>query len=108
MKKIKKIKNEKMINVDEEPTKNIKMKNIIKKNFSKRKMNSNTIIFENVYIKNLNARTFMMFYINDLTSFASIFILKFLLEFEKFLKIKNKTLTKAQTKKESSKKNLKK
>ena len=46
-------------------------------------------MFKNVNIKNLNARIFMMFYIDNTTSSASIFILKLLFEFENFLKIKD-------------------
>ena len=51
----------------------------------------------------------MTFHINNTTSFANIFILKLLFEFENFLKIEDEALTKAQTKeKNSKKKNFKK
>ena len=91
-------KNENMINIDEKSTKNVKMKKIIEKKFSKKKMNSNTIKFKNVNVKNSNARTFILFYIDDTTSFASFLISKSLFEFENFLEIENKASTKAQTK----------
>ena len=60
------------------------------------------MIFESVDVKNSNAQTFMMFYIDDTTSFEDIFISISLLEFENFLKIKNDALTKAQTKEKNS------
>ena len=60
-------------------------------------------MFESVNIKNLNIQTFMMFHINDTTSFADIFTSKFSLEFKKFSKVKSDALTKAQTKKKISK-----
>ena len=81
--------------------------NLKKKNL-KRKMNSNTIMFENVNVKNSNARIFIMFYIDDTTLSASILILKSLFKFESFLKIKNKTSTRTQTKERSSGKKRKK
>ena len=59
-------------------------------------------------MKNLNARTFMMFYINDTTSFANTFISKLLFEFESFSKIENEASTRAQTKEKNSKKENKK
>ena len=70
------------------------MKKMIEEKFSKEKINSNTMMFEGVNVKNSNAQTFIMFYIIDTTSFASIIISKFLLEFESFLKVENKTLIK--------------
>ena len=78
-----------MMNADEKPTKNVKMEKMIKKRFLKKKANLNTMMFESVNVKNLNARTFMIFYINDTTSFANIFILKQLFEFENFSEIEN-------------------
>ena len=86
--------------VDEER----KNKKNYSKRFSKKEVNSNTMMFENVNVTNSNARMFIMFYINNTTSFASILISKFLLEFESFLKIKSEASTKAQTEKEKSKK----
>ena len=70
-------------------------------------MNSNTIVFEDFNVKNLNARIFTMFYIDDMTSFASIFISKSLLEFENFLKVENEASMTTQTKEKSSKKKKK-
>ena len=61
-------------------------------------------MFKDINVKNSNARTFMIFYIDDTTSFADIFTSKSLLEFEKFSKVENKASTKAQTKKKNSKK----
>ena len=66
--------------------------------FEKEGKDSNTIMFENVNVKDLNTRTFIMFYIDDITLFEEIFISKFLLEFENFSKIESDTLIKAQTK----------
>ena len=81
----------------------MKIKKMIEKRFSKKEVNSNTIMFESVNVKNSNAQIFIMFHINDTTSFANIFISKFVFEFEDFLKIENKTSTKAQTKEKNSK-----
>ena len=63
-------------------------------------------MFENVNVKNSNARTFTIFYINDMTSFANILISKLLFEFENFSEIKSNTLTKTQAKKKNSKKDF--
>ena len=41
-----------MINVDEKSTKNVKMKKVVKKKFSKEKENFNTMMFEIVDVKN--------------------------------------------------------
>ena len=92
-----------MINVDDKSTENVKIKKIIEKKFSKKKVNSNTIIFEDVNVKNSNARTFMMFYIDDTTLFANILNSKSLLEFENSSKIENKMSTKTQTKAQTKK-----
>ena len=70
----------------------------------KRKKWKNTMMFESVNVKNSNARTFMIFHINDTTSFANIFISKSLFEFESFLKVESEALTKTQTKEKNSKK----
>ena len=67
-------------------------------------MNLNTMMFEDVNVKNSNAQIFITFYIDDTTAFASTFTLKFLLKFENFSKIESEALIKAQTKKKSSKK----
>ena len=71
-------------------------------------MNSNTTIFEDVNVRNSNARTFMIFHIDDTTWFASIFTSKLLFKFENFSKIKSTASTKAQTKKQMKEKNSKK
>ena len=68
----KKKKNEKMINVDEKSTENVKMKKIIKEKFSK-KENSDTMMFEIVDVKNSNAVIFMKYYIDDTTTISSSF-----------------------------------
>ena len=69
-------KNEKMINVDEEPAENVKMKEIIKKKFSKEKENSDTMMFEIVDVKNSNAVIFMKYHIDDMTTISSNFTKK--------------------------------
>ena len=61
-------------------------------------------MFENVDVKNLNARTFIIIYIDDTTSFENIFTSKFLLEFENFLKIESNASTKTQAKEKNSEK----
>ena len=94
----------KRINVDEKSTENVKMKKTIKEKISKKEMNLNTRMFENVIVKNSNTQTFMMFYIDDTTSFASIFTSKLLLKFKSFSKIENEASTKAQTKEKNLKK----
>ena len=65
-------KNEKMINVGEKSTKNVKMKKIVKKKFSKKK-NFDTMMFEAVDVKNPNAITFMKYHIDDTTTISSNF-----------------------------------
>ena len=97
-------KNEKMINVDEKSTEDVKMKKIVEKRFSKEKKNSDTMMFEVVGVKNSNARIFMKYHIDDTTSTSSSFT-KFSFKFESFLKKENTAQTKAQKKKKSSKKN---
>ena len=62
-----------MINVDEKLAKNVKMKKIIEKEFSKKKKNFNTIMFEIVDVKNLNAEIFMKYHIDDTTTISSSF-----------------------------------
>ena len=69
----KKKKNEKMISVDEKPTKNVKMKKIVKKRFSKKEKNLDTIMFEIVDVKNSNAVILMKYYINDTTTISNSF-----------------------------------
>ena len=95
---------EKMINVDEKLAKNVKMKKIVEKRFSKEKKNSNTIIFEIINVKNPNAEIFIKYHIDDTSTTSSSFT-KFFFEFESFLKEKNATQTdeKEQEKKEFEK-----
>ena len=69
-------KNEKMINVDEKPTKNIKIKRIVKEKFSKKEKNFDTMMFEVVDVKNSNAVIFMKYHINDTTTISSSFTKK--------------------------------
>ena len=68
----KKEKNEEMINADEKPAKNVKMKKIVKKKSSKKK-NLNTMMFETVDVKNPNAVIFMKYHIDDTTTTSSSF-----------------------------------
>ena len=72
----KKEKNEKMISVDEKSTKNVKMKRIVKKKFSKKKKDLDTMIFEIVDVKNSNAMIFMKYHIDDTTIISSSFTRK--------------------------------
>ena len=65
--------NKKMINVGEKPTKNVKMKRIMKEKFSKEKKNFDTIMFEIVDVKNPNAVILMKYYINDTTTISNSF-----------------------------------
>ena len=62
-----------MISVGEEPTKNVKMKRIIKKKFSKKEKNLDTMMFEVVDVKNSNAVIFMKYYIDDTTTISNNF-----------------------------------
>ena len=71
--KKKKEKNEKMISADEEPTKNVKMKKIVKEKFSKKKKDLDTMMFEAVDVKDSNAVTFIKYHINDTTTTSSSF-----------------------------------
>ena len=69
-------KNEKMINVGEKSTRNVKMKRIVKKEFSKKKENLDTMMFEIVDVKNSNAEIFMKYYVNDTTTISNNFTKK--------------------------------
>ena len=62
-----------MINVDEKPTKDVKMKKIMKKKFSKKKKNFDIIMFKIVDVKNPNAVIFIKYYINDTTTISGSF-----------------------------------
>ena len=65
-------KNEKMISVGEKPAEDVKMKRIVKKEFSKKK-NFDTMMFETVDVKNSNAMTFMKYHIDDTMTTSSSF-----------------------------------
>ena len=65
-----------MINVGEESAKNVKMKRIVKKKFSKKKENFDTMMFEAVDVKDPNAVTFMKYYIDDTTTTSNSFTRK--------------------------------
>ena len=69
-------KNEKMINVGEKSAKNMKMKRIVKKKFSKKEENLDTMMFEVVDVKNSNAETFMKYHIDDTTTISNSFTKK--------------------------------
>ena len=69
-------KNEKMISVDEEPAKNVKMKKIVKEKFSKKKENFDTMMFEVVDVKNSNTVILMKYHIDDTTTISSSFTRK--------------------------------
>ena len=90
--KEKKEKNEKMINVDEKSTKNVKMKKIVEKKFSKKKENLDTMMFGIVDVKNPNVKIFIKHYINDTTTISNSFT-KFSFEFKNFLKKEGATQT---------------
>ena len=98
-------KNEKMISVDEKSTKNIKIKKVVEKRFLKKKENSDTIIFDDVDMKNSNTEIFIKYYIDDTTTTSSNFT-KFFFEFESFLKKESvmQTHEKEQKKKKVRKK----
>ena len=80
--------NEKMINFDEKSTENIKIKKIVEKEFSKKKENFDTIMFEVVDVKHWNAEIFMKYHIDDTTTISDNFT-KFFFEFESFSKKEN-------------------
>ena len=91
--KKKKEKNEKMINVDEKSTKDVKMKEIMKKKFSKKKENLDTMMFEIVDVKDSDAMILMKYYIDDTMTISSSFTRKKSLkknENESFEKTKKK------------------
>ena len=74
--KKKKKKNEKMISVDEKSTENVKIKKIVKEEFSKKKENLDTIMFKIVSVKNSNAVTFIKYHIDDTITILSSFTRK--------------------------------
>ena len=65
-----------MISVDEEPAEDVKMKKIVKKKFSKKKENLDTMMFEIVDVENSNAVIFMKYHIDDTTTISSSFMKK--------------------------------
>ena len=69
-------KNEKMINVDEKSTENVKMKKIVKEKFSKKKENLDTMMFEVADVKNPNAVIFMKYHIDDTMTISNSFTKK--------------------------------
>ena len=90
-----------MISVDEESLKNIKMKKIVEKRFSKKTKNLDTIMFEIIDVNYSNAEFFIKYHINDTTTISNSFT-KFFFEFENSLKKENATQAheKEQKKKE--------
>ena len=65
-----------MINVDEKSTENVKIKKIVKKKFSKKKENLDTMMFEVVGVKNSNVVIFIKYHINDTTTISNNFTKK--------------------------------
>ena len=80
----KKEKKKNTINADEKLTKT-NMKKFVKKKFEKKKENFSYIMFEDLVVKNLNARVLTKHHINNTTSFSNI-IENFSFEFENVLK----------------------
>ena len=81
-----------MMNVDEKSAKNVKMKKIVEKRFSKKKKNSDTMMFDIVDVKDSNAEIFVKYHIDDTTTISRSFT-KFSFEFENFLKKESATQT---------------
>ena len=73
-KKKKEKKNKKIININEKSTKNVKIKEIVKKKFSKKEKNFDTMMFEVVDVKNSNAKIFMKYHIDDTTTILNNFM----------------------------------
>ena len=61
-----------MINIDEKSTENAKVEKIIQKKFSKKKENFDMMMFKIVNVKNLKARIFIIYYIDDTMSSLNI------------------------------------
>ena len=70
------------INADEKSTK-INMRKLVKKKFEKKKKNFRYIMFEDLVVKNSNARISAKHYINDMTSFLNV-IENFSFKFKNF------------------------
>ena len=62
-----------MISAGEKSAENVKIKKIVKKKFSKKKENLDTIMFEIVDVKNSNAVIFIKYHIDDTTIILSNF-----------------------------------
>ena len=69
-------KNEKMINADEKPAENIKMKKIVKKKFSKKKEDLDIMMFEIVDVKDSDAVIFIKYHIDDTMTTSDSFTRK--------------------------------
>ena len=67
----KKEKKKNTIDADEKSAK-MNMKKLVKKKFEKKKENSRYIMFEDLVVKNSNARVSAKYHINDTTSFSNI------------------------------------
>ena len=65
-----------MISVDEKSTKNIKIKKIVKKKFSKKEKDFDTMMFEIVDVKNSNVMIFIKYHIDDTTTISGSFTKK--------------------------------
>ena len=69
-------KKEKIINIDEKPAKNVKMKKIVKNKFSKKKKNFDMMMFEIADVKNSNAVIFIKYHIDDTMTISNNFTRK--------------------------------
>ena len=65
-------KNEEMISAGEEPAKDVEMKEVIKKKFSKEE-NFDTMMFEVVGVKDSDAMILMKYHIDDTTTISGSF-----------------------------------
>ena len=66
-------KKEKIINVGEKSTEDVKMKKIVKEKFLKKKKNLDTMMFEVVDVKNSNTVSLMKYHINDMITTSDNF-----------------------------------
>ena len=94
-----------MLNVGKKLVKNVKIKKIVKKRFSKEKENFDTMMFEAVDVKNSNAEIFMKYYIDDTTTISNNFT-EFFSKFKSFSKKESAAQT--HKKEQKKEKNLKK
>ena len=65
-----------MISADEKSAENVKMEKIVKKKFSKKKENFDTMMFEIVDVKNSNTMIFIKYHIDDTTTTSGSFTKK--------------------------------